>query len=61
MYLAEESGNDDLAFPFLDAAEVSFEPLNAMPEMGVAGKHRDPELEDVRMWRIGGFERYLIF
>ena len=29
--------------------------------MGVARKYRDPELEGVRMWRIAGFDRYLIF
>jgi toxin ParE1/3/4 len=61
VYLAEESGSDDLAFRFLDAAEASFAKLAAMPAMGVAREYRDPELEGVRMWRITGFDDYLIF
>lgn len=61
VYLAEESGSDDLALRFLDAAEASFAQLAAMPESGVARKYRDPELEGVRMWRIAGFEQHLIF
>ena len=61
VYLAEESGSDDLAFRFLDAAEASFAKLAAMPAMGVAREFRDPELEGVRMWRITGFDSYLLF
>ena len=61
VYLAEESGSDDLAFRFLDAVEASFDRLIATPAMGVARKYRDPELEGVRMWRIAGFDNYLIF
>lgn len=37
VYLAEESGSDDLAFRFLDAAEASFEQLIAMARMGLPG------------------------
>ena len=40
VYLAEESGSDDLAFRFFDAAEASFKQLTAMPAMGVARKYR---------------------
>jgi len=61
VYLAEERGSDGLAFRFLDAAEASFEQLAAMPATGVAREYRDPALADVRMWRIAGFENYLIF
>jgi toxin ParE1/3/4 len=50
-----------LAFRFLDAAEASFKQLTAMPAMGVARTYRDPELDGVRMWRIAGFDSYLIF
>ena len=60
-YLAEEAGSDNLAFRFLDAAEASFEQLAAMPAMGVSRKYRDPELEGIRMWRIVGFDSYLVF
>jgi toxin ParE1/3/4 len=61
VYLAEESGSDELAFRFLDAAEASFQQLTEMPEMGVARSYREPDLEGVRMWRITGFESCLIF
>ena len=61
VYLADESGNDDLAVRFLDAAEASFEKLAAMPAMGAAREYRDPSLAAVRMWRIAGFDNYLIF
>jgi toxin ParE1/3/4 len=61
VYLAEESGSDDLAFRFLDAAEASFEKLASMPAMGVAREYRGPKLEGVRMWRIAGFDNYMIF
>jgi toxin ParE1/3/4 len=61
VYLAEESGSDELAFRFLDAAETSFESLAAMPEIGTARKYNDPALVDVRMWRVAGFPNHLIF
>lgn len=61
VYLAEESGTDELAFRFLDAAETSFENLAAMPEMGVARSYSDSALADVRMWRVAGFPNHLIF
>ena len=32
-----------------------------MPAMGVARDYQNPALVDVRMWRITGFENYLIF
>ena len=32
-----------------------------MPEMGVAREYQRQALEGVRMWRISGFENYLIF
>ena len=34
VYLAVESGSDDLAFRLLDAAEASFEQMAARPAMG---------------------------
>ena len=61
VYLAEESGNHDAAYSFLAAAEASFEQLAAMPAMGVAREYLDWALAGVRMWRIAGFENYLIF
>ena len=61
IYLAEESGNNDVAFRFIAAAEASFEHLAATPAMGVAKEYLDPVLTGVRMLRIAGFDNYLIF
>lgn len=61
VYLAEESGSEDLAFRFLDAAEATFKRLAVMPEAGAARRYRDPELARVRMCRVAGFGRYLTF
>lgn len=61
IHLAEESGSDDLAFRFLDAAEKCFEELAAMPEMGASRQYRDAALANLRMWPTSGFRNYLIF
>lgn len=61
MYLAEESGNDELGFRFLHAAEEGFEQLAHMPEMGVARQYNAPDLAGIRMWRVAGFPSHLIF
>lgn len=61
VYLADQSGTDDLAFRFLESAEANFERLATMPNLGVSRDYRDPRLHGVRMWRIAGFEDYLIF
>ena len=61
VYLAEESGNDELASRFIDAAEASFDELAAMPEMGAARQYKDAALVNVRMWRVSGFPSHLIF
>ena len=61
IYLAGESGRDELAFRFLDAAEDCFESLAATPEMGAARTYNDAALVDVRMWRVTGFPNYLVF
>jgi toxin ParE1/3/4 len=61
VYLAEESGSDELAFRFLDAAEASFDSLAAMSEMGTSRTYNSPALVGVRMWRAAGFPNHLIF
>ena len=54
VYLAEDSGSDEVAFRFLAAAAASFESLGAMPEMGTTKTYKNPALVDVRMWRVAG-------
>ncbi len=61
VHLADESGNDEQAFRFLDAAEASFGDLAAMPEMGAPRKYNDRALAGIRMWRVAGFPNHLIF
>ena len=61
VYLAEESGTDELAFRFIDASQSSFEALAAMPAMGAARQYNDAALANVRMWRVSGFPNHLIF
>ena len=46
---------------FYDAAAQVFDQLALMPEMGSPRTFRNPALAGVRLWRIPGFERYLIF
>ena len=60
-YLAEESGNDELGWRFLDAAEEALRHLVEMSGLGVARQHVDPDLAGVRMWRVAGFPNQLIF
>ena len=46
---------------FLDAAAASFSLLEKNPEIGRVYEARDARLADVRVWRISGFEKHLIF
>jgi toxin ParE1/3/4 len=55
--------DDDLeaADRFLDAVRASFERLAALPRMGSPRRVRSPELAGLRMGRVAGFPRFLIF
>jgi plasmid stabilization system protein ParE len=57
--LAEEA-SAELADRFLQAAEKSFQDLAGMPRMGPL-KMREGKFAGVRMWRVAGFESFLIF
>ena len=61
VYLATESGQDELAYRFLDAVESSLDRLTALPEMGAIREFLDPRLEGVRRWRLAGFGNYAIY
>ena len=58
-WIAEES--PDAANRFIAAAEASFSLLEKNPEMGREYQKRDRRLEGVRVWRVAGFEKHLIF
>jgi len=53
--------NLDAGRRFYDAAAQAFEQLAMMPEMGSPRIFRNPALAGLRLWRIPGFERHLIF
>ena len=53
--------NIEAASRFLKAAEESFRDLERMPLMGSAREYRNSEFSAIRMWRVKGFRRYLIF
>ena len=58
-YLAQ--GTLETAFRFLDAAEVAFELLAGMPELGTLCRFKSPQAAGLRVWPIKAFENYLIF
>lgn len=51
----------DAALRFIDAAQATFELLARTPELGELCRFRSPRAAGVRVWRIKGFERYLVF
>jgi len=53
--------NPDAATRVIEAAGETFKALAATPSLGVARKHRNPRLRDVRFFPISGFENYLVF
>ena len=58
-YIAQH--NLDAALRFLDAAEVAFELLAGMRELGMLCRFQSPQAAGLRVWPIRGFENYLVF
>lgn len=59
VYIAD--ADEGAAHRFLDACDATFRFLAENP---LAGSQRDfghPRLANVRMWRVNGFEKYLIY
>ncbi|HXJ92132.1 MAG TPA: type II toxin-antitoxin system RelE/ParE family toxin [Terriglobia bacterium] len=46
---------------FLEAAESTFQALARMPRVGALCRLPSPKFAGLRMWRVRGFENYLIF
>lgn len=59
-YLAREAGIET-ALRFYDAAAATFENLVRMPGMGEQRHTTKPRLVGLRVFRVQGFERYLVF
>lgn len=58
-YIAQD--NEEAAFRFLDAADAAFVFLLKNKFAGAPKIFSSASLSDVRMWRIKGFDDYLIF
>jgi plasmid stabilization system protein ParE len=56
-----ETAGIEVARRFRRAATETFRELSQAPLMGAPRKVRKPEFTGVRMWRVRGFESYLIF
>jgi toxin ParE1/3/4 len=59
-YLAREASLD-VALRFYDAAAATFEEIARMPGLGERRPTANPRLEGLRVRRIRGFEKHLIF
>jgi toxin ParE1/3/4 len=59
VYIAE--GNLDVAVSFLVAVETTLDELARFPLPGKARRSIDPRLEEMRVWRVRGYEKYLLF
>jgi plasmid stabilization system protein ParE len=57
-FIAE--GSPDAARRFLVSAEKSFQDLAEMPYMGAPRDALSSKFADIRLWRVTGFENYLI-
>ncbi|AGA25380.1 type II toxin-antitoxin system RelE/ParE family toxin [Singulisphaera acidiphila] len=51
----------DTALRFYDAARTTFEKITQNPGIGQRRDSLDPRLTGLRVWRVEGFEKYLIF
>ena len=58
-YIAKD--NLETAIRFYEAAFRAFDVLLTNPHIGPARDFGNPELKDIRIWLVKGFEKYLIF
>jgi toxin ParE1/3/4 len=58
-YFAERSLK--LALRFAREAARAFHQLAAMPEMGGLREFANPGLAGIRVWRLRGFKKYLVY
>ena len=58
-YLIEQS--EEAARRFVDAVQTTLKDLAQMPGMGSRKDFDDPELSEVRSWRVEGFSNHLIY
>ncbi len=58
-YIAAD--NEPAAQRFLDACDETFQFLAGNPLVGSLKRFTSTKLSDVRMWRVKGYEKYLVF
>ena len=58
-YLAED--DEDIAQDFLNSCDKTFQFLAENRFTGSIRKFKNSKLSEVRMWRVKGYEKYLIF
>lgn len=59
-YLAREASLDT-ALRFYDAVRATFEKIAQSPTIGQKRESLNPRLAGLRVWRVEGFEKHLIF
>jgi toxin ParE1/3/4 len=59
VYIAED--NLDKGVYFLAAVEDALEHLAKFPHLGKQREFEDKRFQNIRMWRVKGYESYLIF
>ncbi len=59
-YLASQAGLETV-LRFYDAAGITFGKLAGMPGIGERWPSANPRLAGLRIWRIEGFEKHVIF
>ncbi len=59
-YLGRQSGRS-VAERFIDAAEATFLQLLASPDLGSPCAFQHVEATGLKVWRVKGFEKHLIF
>src|ERR1043166_101552 len=57
-FIAED--NPEAAERFLHAAEAAFGMMASMPSVGRVYRVQSPAAQGMRVWRVEGFERYVI-
>ncbi len=57
-FIAED--NPEAAERFLHAAEAAFSMIASLPSLGRTFRFQSPAAHGMRVWRVEGFERYLI-
>jgi toxin ParE1/3/4 len=59
-YLAREASLET-ALRFYDATHSTFEKIAQLPDIGEQRDSTNPRLAGLRLWRVEGFEKHLIF